>query len=156
MTSRSTPRTLHQLHIDNNMEGMGTSNHYAFGSFSSYDINIGQAHGALGHVIVQIMEIPWGPRRPPNNSSAWWMFQREDTLIGEGGSVVTRTTRAANHGRINGPTRAQEEVPGAPVMYPKRVACPGGVAAAAAAVIRLTRALDPKLVGISRRPKGGR
>jgi hypothetical protein len=54
----STPRTLHQLYIDNGMGGMGTSNHYAFGSFGSYDINIGQAHGALGHVIVQIMEIP--------------------------------------------------------------------------------------------------
>jgi hypothetical protein len=37
----STPRTLHQLYIDNNMGGMGTSNHYAFGSFVSYDINIG-------------------------------------------------------------------------------------------------------------------
>jgi hypothetical protein len=54
----STPRTLHQLYIDNGMGGMGTSNHYAFSSFGSYDINIGQAHGALGHVIVQIMEIP--------------------------------------------------------------------------------------------------
>jgi hypothetical protein len=54
----STPRILHQLYIDNDMGGMGTSNHYAFGSFGSYNINIGQAHGALGHVIVQIMEIP--------------------------------------------------------------------------------------------------
>jgi hypothetical protein len=49
---------------------MGTSNYYAFSSFGSYDINIGQAHGALGHVIVQIMEIPWGTRPAPNNSSA--------------------------------------------------------------------------------------
>jgi hypothetical protein len=53
----STPRTLHQLYIDNDMGGMGTSNHYAFGS---YDINIGQAHEALRHIIVQIMEIHWG------------------------------------------------------------------------------------------------
>jgi hypothetical protein len=52
---------------------------------------------------------------------------------------VTRTTRAANHGGINGPTRAQEEVSGAPATYPKRAARPGGEAAAAA-VIRLTRA----------------
>jgi hypothetical protein len=44
------------------MGGMGTSNHYAFGSFGSYDINIRHAHGALGHVIVHIMEIPWGTR----------------------------------------------------------------------------------------------
>jgi hypothetical protein len=131
---------------------MGTSNHYAFGS---YNINIGQAHRALGHVIVQIMEIPWGTRRPSNNSSAWQMFQHEDALIGEGVSVVTRTTRAANHGGINGPTRAQEEVLGAPATYRKRAALPDGVATAAA-VIRLTRAPDPELVGIARRPKGGR
>jgi hypothetical protein len=73
----SMPRTLHQLYIDNGMGGMGTSNHYAFGSFGSfgsYDINIGQAHGALGHIIVQSMDIPWGTRRPPNNSSAWRIF----------------------------------------------------------------------------------
>jgi hypothetical protein len=68
---------------------------------------------------------------------------------------VTRTTWAANHGGINGPTRAQEEVPGALAMYPKRATRLGGVAAAAA-VIRLTRAPDPELVGIARRPKGGR
>jgi hypothetical protein len=86
----STPQTLHQLYIDNGMGGMRTSNHYAFGSFGSYDINIGQAHGALGHVIVQIVEIPWGTRRPPNNSSAWRMFQCEDALIGEGG-VLSHT-----------------------------------------------------------------
>jgi hypothetical protein len=30
--------------------------------FGSYNINIGQAHGALRHIIVQIMEIPWGTR----------------------------------------------------------------------------------------------
>jgi hypothetical protein len=138
----STPQTLHQLYIDNGMGGIGTSNHYAFGSFGSYDINIGQAHEALGHVIVHIMEIPWGTRRPPNNSSAWWMFQREDALIGEGGSVVTRTTRAANHGGINGPTRAQEEVLGTPTTYPKKATRLGEVAAATA-VIRLTRAPDP-------------
>jgi hypothetical protein len=83
------------------------------------------------------------------------MFQREVTLIGEGGSVVTRTTQAANHGRINGPTRAQEEVPDALVTYPKRAACPGRVAATIA-IIRLTRAHDLELVGIARRPKEGR
>jgi hypothetical protein len=37
----STPQTLHQVYIDNGMGGMGTSNHYAFSSFNSYDINIG-------------------------------------------------------------------------------------------------------------------
>jgi hypothetical protein len=83
------------------------------------------------------------------------MFQREVTLIGEGGSVVTRTTQAVNHGRINRPTRAQEEVPDAPVMYPKRVTRLGGVAATIA-IIRLTRAPDPEFVGIARRPKEGR
>jgi hypothetical protein len=51
---------------------------------------------------------------------------------------VTCTTWAANHGGINGPTRAQEEVSGAPATYPKRAARPSGVAAAAA-VIHLTR-----------------
>jgi hypothetical protein len=68
---------------------------------------------------------------------------------------VTRTTRAANHGGINGPMRAEEEVSGAPATYTKRVVRPGGVAAAVA-VIHLTRAPDPELVGIARRPRGGR
>jgi hypothetical protein len=68
---------------------------------------------------------------------------------------VTRTTRAANHGGINEPTRAQEEVPGDPATYPKRATRSGGVATAAA-VIRLTRAPDLELVDIARRPKGGR
>jgi hypothetical protein len=82
------------------------------------------------------------------------MFQREDALIGEGESVVIGTTWAANHGRINKPMRAQEEVSGAPATYPKRATRPSRVDVAAA-VICLTRAPNPELVGIVRRPRGG-
>jgi hypothetical protein len=85
----SMPRTLHQLYIDNGMGGMGTSNHYAFGS---YDINIGQAHGALGHVIVQIMEIPWGHQTTTEQLQCLADVLARGCADRRRGSIVTRTT----------------------------------------------------------------
>jgi hypothetical protein len=79
------------------MEGSGTNSYYIsgyFGSysyyfqFSDYHINTNYFNDTLGHLIVQIVDIPWGTRLPPEGIKDWTLIQREDALIEERRSVV--------------------------------------------------------------------
>jgi len=63
--------------------------HYCF-VFSDFDISAEQIHNTLGHLIIQIEEIPWVSNLPGNGVNDWTMIQCKDALIGEGGSDVTR------------------------------------------------------------------
>ena len=58
--------------------------HYCF-VFSDFDISAEQIHNTLGHLIIQIEEIPWVSNLPGNGVNDWTMIQRKDVLIGEGG-----------------------------------------------------------------------
>ena len=81
------------------MEGLGTNSYYFSGYFSScnyyyfqfsdYHISTNQLNDTLGHLTVQIIEIPWGTRLPPEGVNEWTLIQREDALIGEGGGVMS-------------------------------------------------------------------
>jgi hypothetical protein len=69
------------------------------------------------------------------NVAAWMVHDQGNAL------TVTRPTRAAPHGGLNGPARAQGEAPGAPAPRPKRGRAPGrsGAATATTVVIAVTR-----------------
>ena len=75
------------------MLGSTTNSYYIngyFGScsyyfqFSDYNINSTPFNDTLGHLTVQIADIPWGIRLPPEGVNDWTLIQREDALIGEG------------------------------------------------------------------------
>jgi hypothetical protein len=56
----------------------------------------------LGHLTVQIADLPWDTRPSPEGVKDWTMIQREDTLIGEGGSDVIRPMRGPGTGSSGG------------------------------------------------------
>jgi hypothetical protein len=66
----------------------------------------------LGHFIVQLVDIPWGDRLPPKGVNDWTTIQREDALIGEGGSDVICLIRWPQL-ENNGPKEAQGGAPAA-------------------------------------------
>ena len=45
---------------------------------------------SLGHITVQITQLPGDAKPPPEAVKDWTMIQREDALIAEGGSDVIR------------------------------------------------------------------
>jgi len=92
---------------DYSVFGYFGSCHYCF-IFSPNDIDIGQAHDVLGHILIQIEEILWGTRQPTNGIDNWRMFQHKEALIGEGGCDVTRLM-VPPRPMANGPAAAQEE-----------------------------------------------
>jgi hypothetical protein len=89
------------------MEGSGTNSYYGscsyYFQFSDYHINTNHFNDTMGHLTVQIVDIPWGTRLPPEGVKDWTLIQREDVLIGERGSVVIRLM-GAGVDRPLGPT----------------------------------------------------
>jgi hypothetical protein len=45
-------------------------------------------HDTLGHLLISIMEIPWGTHLPIDGMNAWTMILHEDALTREGGDIV--------------------------------------------------------------------
>ena len=80
------------------MEDLGTNSycisgyfgscHYYF-QFSDYHISTNELNDTLGHLTVQIADIPRGSKLPFEGVKYWTKNQCQDTLIGEGGSGVT-------------------------------------------------------------------
>jgi hypothetical protein len=58
-------------------------------------------HDTLGHLLISIMEIPWGTHLPIDDKNAWTMILHEDALTGEGGKY-----RMPNYGSMRGPRLA--------------------------------------------------
>jgi hypothetical protein len=77
--------------------------------FPDDNIHINEFKDSMGYFTIQLVDISGGAKLSSNGTNTWTMIQREDALIGEGGSVVTLPTRATPHGGINRPTTAQEE-----------------------------------------------
>jgi hypothetical protein len=74
--------------------------------FPDDNIHINEFKDSMGYFTIQLADISGGAELSSDGINTWTMIQCEDALIGEGGSVVTRPTRATPHGGINGPTTA--------------------------------------------------
>ena len=85
------------------IEGSSKDSYYISGYFGlcsyrfqffDYHITTNDFYDTLGHMTVQITQLPVDARSPLEAVNDWTMIQREDTLIGEGGSDVIRRMRA--------------------------------------------------------------
>ena len=97
-TSIYVARSIHEP-----LEGSRKDNYYISGYFSlcsyrfqffDYHITTNNFSDTLGHMIVQIAQLPTDARLPPEAVNDWTMIQHEDALIREGGSDVIRRMRA--------------------------------------------------------------
>jgi len=76
--------------------------HYYF-QFFDYHISTNELNDTLGHLTVQIAELPWDNGPPPEAVKDWTMIQCEDALIGEGGSDVMHRMEGPGGARPAGP-----------------------------------------------------
>jgi hypothetical protein len=65
------------------VSGYFGSCHYYF-IFFDFDITAEPFNDTMGHLIIQIKEIPWGSRLLGNSVNDWTIIQRENALTGEG------------------------------------------------------------------------
>jgi hypothetical protein len=85
------------------MDSLGTNCYFISGYFGScsyyfqfpdYHLNTNQFNDTLGHLTVQIADLPWDTRPSPEGVKDWTMIESEDALIGSSGGATPKGAAA--------------------------------------------------------------